>query len=434
MVESFPYDHDNSAFVRIARRDFERAIKVPSSFISDASSHFASTYQAWTDACLSNKFKGILPMLEKTLVISRQMADFFPGYDHIADPLIDFSDYGLKANNVRKIIIELRQQLIPLVQTVTAQEIADDSCLHKHFPEKKQLDFSAQMIKAFGFNFSRGRQDQSPHPFTISLSIDDVRITTRIIEGDLSWGFFSTTHEAGHPMYEQGIKRSFEDTPLKRGTSSSIHESQSRTWENLVSRSRPFWEYFYPHLQKTFPEQLNPVSLDSFYRAVNKVQRSVIRTEADELTYNLHVMIRFELELQLMEGELAVKDLPEAWRAAYQRVLGLSTDNDSDGCMQDIHWFSKMIGGAFQGYTLGNIISAQFFERALQAHPEIPQEFRKGEFHTLRNWLTEHIYQHGRKFTTTELIQRITGEGLSIGPYIRYLKKKFSELHKIEKH
>ena len=233
-------------------------------------------------------------------------------------------------------------------------------------------------------------------------------------------------------MYEQGINPIFEGTPLGGGTSSGVHESQSRTWENLVGRSRPFWSHFFPQLQAVFPQQLGDVSIDAFYRAINKVQPSLIRVDADEVTYNLHVIIRFELELALLEGTLAIKDLPDAWHASYQGYLGVHAPDDRDGILQDVHWYGGLIGGQFQGYTLGNIMSAAFFDRALQAHPEIVDEISAGEFGTLHGWLKEQIYQHGSKFTAAELIERVTGGPLTIKPYIGYLNTKFGELYGLE--
>ncbi len=363
--------------------------------------------------------------------MSRQLANFFPGYDHIADPLIDFSDYGMRAASVRALFAELRAQLVPIVQAITAQPPADDACLHRHFPEARQLEAGATVIARFGYDFKRGRQDKTLHPYCTRFSVGDVRITTRVDENDLGNALFSTLHESGHAIYEQGIRPELEGTPLAHGTSSGIHESQSRLWENLVGRSRGFWQFFYPQLQRSFPEQLGAVTLETFYRAINKVQRSLIRTDADEVTYNLHVITRFDLELELLEGRLAVRDLPEAWRERYQANLGIAPPDDRDGVLQDVHWYAGAIGGAFQGYTLGNITSAQFFEAATRAQPTIPSEIAQGQFATLHGWLKEQIYQHGAKFTAAEIVERATGGPLTIEPYIRYLKTKYGELYNL---
>jgi carboxypeptidase Taq len=259
-----------------------------------------------------------------------------------------------------------------------------------------------------------------------------VRITTRIRENDLQEGFFSTIHETGHALYEQGIRRSFEATPLAEGTSAGVHESQSRLWENLVGRSRPFWDCFYPQLCQVFPEQFDGVSLAQFYRAINKVARSLIRTDADEVTYNLHVMIRFDLELDMLEGKLAIQDLPEAWNARYQSDLGITPESDSVGVLQDVHWYGGVIGGSFQGYTLGNLMSAQFFAAALAANPDIPAQIAQGQFAPLRTWLTENLYQYGSQFTAAELLERVTGKALSIEPFMGYIRQKFGDLYAID--
>ncbi len=239
---------------------------------------------------------------------------------------------------------------------------------------------------------------------------------------------FSTLHEAGHAMYEQGVTPSYEGTPLARGVSSGVHESQSRLWENLVGRSRGFWMHFYPKLKKAFPGPLERVSLDSYYRAINAVRPSLIRTDADEVTYNLHVMIRFDLELALLEGRLAVRDLPEAWRERYRSDLGVIAPGDKDGVLQDVHWFGGLIGGAFQGYTLGNLLSAQLFQTAVAQHPGIPGDIARGEFSALYGWLRENVYRHGNAFTPAELISRATGSPLGVEAYLRYLRGKYGEL------
>jgi carboxypeptidase Taq len=263
------------------------------------------------------------------------------------------------------------------------------------------------------------------------LSAGDVRITTRVDKRDIGQSLFSILHEAGHALYEQGIGAKLEGTPLGSGTSAGVHESQSRLWENMVGRSRAFWEHFFPVLQGIFPDQLRGVKAESFYRAINKVERSLIRTDADEVTYNLHIMMRFDLEVDLLEGRLRVKELPEAWRERVQADLGLVTPDDRDGCLQDVHWYAGAIGGGFQGYTIGNILSAQFYDAAVKAHPEIPREIVMGEFSTLHQWLRAHVYQHGRKFRPNELMERATGSEMNIDPYLSYLRNKYGELYRL---
>jgi carboxypeptidase Taq len=429
--ESLPYDSDDASLIRVARRNFQRAVKVPASFMAALSAHMAESYEVWARARPQNDFASVRPYLEKTLDLSRQLANYFPGYEHIADPLIDYLDYGMKASTIRAIFSELRSQLVPLVEAITSQPPADDSCLRRTFPEAQQIAFGTDVIRCLGYDFERGRLDKTHHPFMTKFSLGDVRITTRVDEQDLGNCLFSMVHEAGHALYEQGIRMDLEATPLASGTSSGVHESQSRLWENIVGRGRGFWEHFYPKLQAVFPDQLGSVPLDTFYRAINKVQRSLIRTEADEVTYNLHVMLRFDFELMMLEGTLAVRDLPDAWHDRYKADLGLRAPDDKDGVLQDVHWYGGYIGGVFQGYTLGNILSAQFYAAALKAHPEIPAQIARGESGTLRGWLTENVYQHGSKFTASELLERATGGPLNIEPYIRYLLEKYGELYRL---
>jgi carboxypeptidase Taq len=430
-TRSFPSDSDGASLVRVTRREYDRAVKVPPAFVSELSEHTTRAYQTWTEARPANDFARVRPLLERTLDLSRRLADFFPGYESIADPLIDYSDHGMKASTVRPVFAELRERLVPLVRAITAKPAADDSCLHQHAPEAEQLAFGLEVIGRFGYDFERGRQDKTHHPFMTRFSVGDVRITTRVREDDLTDALFSTLHECGHALYEQGIRRDYEGTPLADGTSAGVHESQSRLWENLVGRSHGFWEHFYPRLQDAFPAQMGHVPLETFYRAINKVQRSLIRTDADEVTYNLHVMLRFDLELDLLEGRLAVKDLPGEWRSRMKADLGVEPPDDKDGVLQDVHWFAGIIGGQFQGYTLGNILSAQFYEAATRAHPGIPGEIVRGEFGTLHAWLRENIYQHGAKFTASELIERATGCEMGIEPYIAYLHGKYGPLYEL---
>ena len=428
-AEGLGYDSDEASLVRITRRQYERDTRVPPSFVARLTEHQARSFSAWATARPRNDFPAVQPFLEKTLGLSQEYANYFPGYEHIADPLIDRNDYAMKASTLRDLFCRLRERLVPMVQAITAQPPAGDACLHRTFPRPAQEAFLTEITRDLGYDWIRGRMDVSPHPMTISLSVTDVRITVRYRENDLGEALFSAIHEGGHAMYEQGVNPAYDGTPLGNGTSSGVHESQSRLWENVVGRSRGFWRYYYPKLQSAFPGQLGDVSLDTFYRAINKVERSLIRTDADEVTYNLHVMLRFGLELDLLEGKLAVRDLPEAWRERFQADLGVAPPDDRDGVLQDIHWYFAHIGGMFQGYTLGNILGAQFFDAALRAHPEIPTEIEQGRFSTLLGWLRENIYQHGSKYNTAELVQRVTGGPLRIEPYIEYLRSKYAGLY-----
>jgi carboxypeptidase Taq len=426
-----PHGSDDRSLIRVARRDFEKAIKVPADHVERSSAHRAAAYDAWTRARPANNFAAMRPFLEKNVELSREYAGYFAPYRHVADPMIDDYDAGMTTESVRALFAALRRELVPIVKAICDQPPADDRCLHGAFAEPAQLDFNVAAVRRLGYDFERGRIDKTHHPFCTKFSAGDVRITTRIDEHDIGQALFSTIHEAGHAMYEQGVDPVLADTPLGSGASAGVHESQSRLWENIVARGRGFWEHFYPALQAAFPDRFGGVALETFYRAINKVKRSLIRTDADEVTYNLHVMMRFDLEVDLLEGRLAVKDLPAAWRARIEADLGVTPPDDRDGCLQDVHWFSGGIGGSFQGYTIGNILGAQFFAAAVKAHPDIPREIASGELGTLRAWLTEHVYRHGRKFEPNELVERATGAPMSIGPYLAYLRGKYGELYRL---
>lgn len=428
--KSLPYDSVEAALVRVTRREYERWHAVPPAFTARLAALGAQTHQTWVQARPTSDFAAVAPWLERLLDASRELAGYLPGpRAHIADPLVALADYGMGAAEVRDIFARLRTELVPLVEAVTAAPPADDACLHLHYPAREQLAFARRVIERLGYDFERGHMDLSAHPFTMRFACGDVRVTTRVREDNLAECLFGTIHEAGHALYEQGVDPALDRTYLGSGASSGLHESQSRLWENLVGRGLPFWRYFYPQLQAQFPAQLGAVPLERFYRAINKVERSLIRVEADEVTYNLHVMLRLDFELQLLEGTLSIRDLPEAWRTRFESDFGIVPPNDSDGVLQDVHWYSAFIGGMFQGYTLGNVMSALFYNEALKAHPEIPNEMKQGKFDTLHNWLIQNIYRHGRKYTAPELVQKVTGRDLTIQPYINYLKIKYGELY-----
>jgi carboxypeptidase Taq len=426
------YDSDEASLVRIARRDFEKAIKLPGAYVARASALASASYDAWTRARPANDFAAMLPFLEKAVDFSREYAGYFAPFEHVADPLIDAADEGMTTASVRSLFAGLRSELVPLVRAISGHPVPGDGCLRGSFGEPAQLDFSLLVVKQFGYDTDRGRLDKTHHPFCTKFSLGDVRITTRVDEKHFGDALFSTMHESGHALYEQGVAAALEGTPLGTGTSAGVHESQSRLWENLVGRGRPFWEHFYPVLRDTFPDQFRRIGVEAFYRAINKVQRSLIRTDADEVTYNLHIMMRFDLELELLEGHLRVKDLPEAWRARMQADLGVAPADDRDGCLQDVHWYGGTVGGGFQSYTIGNILSAQFYAAAVKAHPDIPLEIAKGEFGTLHGWLREHLYQHGRKFLPDEIVLRATGGPMSTTPYLAYLRAKYGELYRLD--
>jgi carboxypeptidase Taq len=429
---SQPYASDDASLVRVARRDYAKATRVPAEFVARWSEVGSASYDAWTRARPANDFATMRPYLEKAVGFSRQYAEYLGPYEHIADPLIDGPDQGMTVAGVRQLFRELRAELVPIVRAIAEQRPADDTALRGEFSEQSQLQFGLAVARRFGYDLDRGRLDKTHHPFCTRLASGDVRITTRVRLDDLGDALFSTLHEAGHAMYEQGVDARLDGTPLGSGASAGVHESQSRLWENVVGRSRGFWEHFYPQLAAVFPEHFRNVPFDSFYRAINKVERSLIRTDADEVTYNLHVMLRFDLELDLLEGRLKVKDLPQAWRARFKADFGIEPPDDRDGCLQDVHWYAGNVGGGFQGYAIGNILSAQFYAAALKAHPGIEAEMARGEFATLHGWLRERVYRHGRKFAPAELVKRATGKPMSIAPYIAYLRAKYGELYRLD--
>jgi carboxypeptidase Taq len=429
--DSTPYDSDDASLIRVARREFQKKIKIPPDHVARATAHSAASYVAWTRARPADDFSTMVPYLERTLDLSREYSSYFAPYKHIADPHIDDADEGMTRASISGLFGELKRQLVPVVRAICEQPAADDSSLRQTFPKAAQFDFALHVAQCLGYDLKRGRLDLTHHPFSTRLSAGDVRITTRISENDLGDALFSTLHEAGHAMYEQGINAELDGTPLGQGVSAGIHESQSRLWENVVGRSRNFWEHFYPLLQRTFAEQLSNVPITAFYRAINKVARSLIRTDADELTYNLHIMLRFDLENKLLEGKLRVRDLPEAWRAAMQADIGIAPSDDRDGCLQDAHWYSGYVGGRFQSYAIGNILSAQFYAAALKTHPDIPRGMASGQFGKLRTWLRDNLYRHGSKFVPNDLVERATGVAMQMEPYLDYLCGKYGSLYRL---
>jgi carboxypeptidase Taq len=430
-AEGLPHDDDDASLIRVARREYDRAIRIPADYVARANEHGAASYDAWTRARPANDFAAMTSYLERTLDLSREYAGFFAPYEHVADPLIEDVDEGMTAATIGRLFAELRRELVPMVRAICEQPPADDSCLRQGFPAQAQVDFGLMVARQMGYDTARGRLDLTHHPFCTRFSSGDVRITTRVNEHDLGDALFSTLHEAGHAMYEQGVRAALDGVPLGQGVSSGVHESQSRLWENMIARSRGFWEHYYSLLQRVFPDQFARVPLDTFHRAINKVSRSLIRTDADEVTYNLHVMLRFDIEVRLLDGTLRVKDLPQAWNAAMKDNLGVAPPDDRDGCLQDVHWFSGRIGGAFQSYTIGNILAAQFHAAALSAHPDIPGEIARGEFATLHGWLVDNIYQHGAKFAPDELVVRATGGPMTMQPYLDYLRGKYGALYRL---
>jgi carboxypeptidase Taq len=421
-------DSDDARLIKVTRREYDKATRVPVEMVAEFAQITTAAYSVWQEAKAESNFAKFQPHLEKVVDWRRRYAALFAPYDHIYDPLLDDFEPGMKTAEVKAIFDALRPQQVALIQAISKRPQVDDSFLHQPFDEKKQWDFGVEVITKFGYDWNRGRQDKTVHPFTSNFGINDVRITTRFIPDYFSSGLFSTTHETGHALYEQGVDQSLGRTPLAGGASMALHESQSRMWENLVSRSRPFWEDFYPRLQEYFPAQLGNVSLDAFYKGINRVEPSLIRIEADEATYNLHIMLRLEIEIGLMEGRMEVKDLPEVWNTRMQEYLGLTPPDDAHGVLQDVHWSSGLMG-YFSTYALGNLVSAQLWERINADIPELSDQIRRGEFSTLLGWLREKVHRHGAKFEPQELVQRVTGSKIDPAPYVRYLRSKYGEIY-----
>jgi carboxypeptidase Taq len=422
---------EEGAMLRRAQREYERATKLPAELVAELTRTTALAEPAWVKAREEADWPLFASHLEKIVPLKREAAEHLGYEDHPYDTLLEGYEPGAKKAQLEKMFQELKEGIVPLVRAVAEQKEKNEdrsAPLYGEFDEAGQEEFGKTVISAFGYDWKRGRQDRSVHPFCINFGPGDVRVTTRFEEGWLAPALFSTMHEAGHALYEQGINANYARTPLGGGTSMGVHESQSRLWENLVGRSRPFWSHYYPKLKEEFPETLGGLNLETFYRAINALEPSLIRVEADEVTYNLHILLRFELEVALLEGTLSTADLPTAWNARIEEYLGVTPKNDAEGVLQDVHW-SNGLFGYFPTYTIGNVLSVQFFDEAVKNHPEIPDQMKKGEFFTLLGWLRENIHRHGSRYYPDELVERVTGRPLDTTPYLRYLKDKFGELY-----
>ena len=428
-LDGVPYESNEASLIRLLQRTYANARKLPAEFVARISEVGGPAHSAWVQAREENDFETFRPWLEQVVELGQEMAGYYGYSDEMYDALLDKYEFDMKTAEVREIFATVKRDLIPLREAIEERgSKIDDSFLHQPFDIAKQKQFARFIAPKVGYDFSRGHLGTVVHPFATSFSRNDARITTRWHSDFLNPFLFGTLHESGHAIYEQGTHPDLARTPLARGTSLGIHESQSRMMENIVGRSRGFWIAYYLPLQSTFPEQLSPYSVEDFYRAVNKVQPSYIRVEADELTYNFHIILRFELEQALMTGDLAVQDLPVAWNDKMNELLGIVPQTDTEGCLQDVHW-TRPTFGYFPTYALGNLYSAQFYEAAVEQVPEIENEMAEGKTDALLAWLGENIHQHGRKFTPRELVQRVTGQPLRHEPFIRYVTAKFSDIY-----
>jgi carboxypeptidase Taq len=423
------YDSDDAALLRIARHDYDREAKLPTDLVVETVQLTTLAFEAWHKARADGDYDRFAPWLSKIVELNRRRAQALGYWDNPYDALLDRFEPGMRTTRVKSVFEELKAVLIPLVRSIAAQSNrVDDTILKRGFDKKRQEEFCVEVAKRLGYDFSRGRLDRSVHPFTHGISRGDVRITTRYDRNWLPSALFGTIHETGHALYAQSTGESLDNTLLGTGSSLGVHESQSRLWENLVGRSMSFWKFFFPRLKEYFSNELCDANLDTFYRAINHCQPSLIRVEADELTYNLHIIIRFEMELGLLSGEISTADAPAAWNAKYREYLGLTPPNDAQGILQDVHWSRGAIG-YFPTYSLGNLMSVQFFQKAVEAIPGIPAQIEHGEFGNLLRWLQENIYRHGRKYMPTELVQRVTGGPIETASYIAYLRNKYGAIY-----
>ncbi len=423
---------DRAVIVREARRSYSRQTKLPQKLVEELSRTTTLSQQAWVAARKASDFGQFENWLSKILTLKREEAaaiGFGSGVPY--DALLDDYEPGATAASIKATFAALRDELVPLVTAVAAAKKKPDcGLLERRYPVSAQAEFATRAARAIGFDFDRGRLDTTAHPFCTGLGPGDCRLTTRYNERHFPGAFFGVMHEAGHGIYEQGLVAEHFGTALGETVSLGIHESQSRLWENLVGRSRAFWQHFFPQAQSIFSDALSGVGLDDFHFAINSVQPSFIRVEADEVTYNLHIMLRFEIEQALISGDLPTREIPAVWNETFQRYFGLTPPNDAQGCLQDIHWSAGLIG-YFPTYALGNMYAAQFFEAADRQLGGLFQQFAIGDFQPLKRWLNEQIHSRGKRLRAHELVQAVTGEELSAKPLLRHLNARFRGLYGI---
>lgn len=422
-------NNDMAVVVRRLKRQRDKRVKLPQTLVEELARATILGQQGWQEARQKDDFPSFRPLLERMLELKRQQAEAL-GYAQCPyDALLDEYEPDELTANVGKVLEGLREDLVPLVAKIQASgHRPDTSILHRNYPKEAQERLGREASAAIGFDFNRGQLDVTAHPFCSTLGPNDSRITTRYDEQFFNCAFFGILHESGHGMYDQGQPVEHFGLPIGEFVSLGIHESQSRMWENLVGRSRAFWTYFYPKAQQYFPNALGNVSLDDFHFAVNDVRPSLIRIEADEATYNLHILIRFELERAMLDDNLQVADLPEAWNGKYQQYLGITPPNNRSGVLQDVHWSAGMIG-YFPTYSLGNLYAAQFFAKAEADLGNLAESFAKGDFRPLLTWLREKVHCHGQRYSAAELVERATGRPLSARPLVEHLTAKMGVLY-----
>jgi carboxypeptidase Taq len=417
---SLPDDSDDACLIRVAQRDWNKARRVPTELATEFALTGAQSYEAWVTAREDSDFASFRPWLERMLDLRLRYIECFAPYDDPYDVLLDDFEPGMKTDDVRAVFSVLEPELTALVAAHATE--AEDAFMRGPFSIANQEALSRELIERFGATWDQFRLDTTVHPFEVTFGLGDIRLTTRYSEDEIS-SLFTAMHECGHGLYEWGVSPSLERTPLCAGCSAALHESQSRLWENVVGRSLPFWRWFYPQVQETFPGAFGGVSLEDFHQAVNRTHRSFVRVDADETSYGLHVILRFELEQELIAGRLAVKDLPDAWNTRFEELMGIAVPNDSLGVLQDAHWSGGGFG-YFPTYLLGTVLSVQIWEKARGAIPDIEEQIERGDFHALHMWLRENIYALGRKLTPADTIERVVGGPIDPQPYLRYLHDK----------
>jgi carboxypeptidase Taq len=418
----------DAALIRVTRRDWEKARKVPGELRAEMTRAAVLGVPAWAEARKNADYQSFLPYLKRNVELKLEYIECYADSGKSAyDILLDDYQEDARSEEITAVFARLKEELIPLIREVAAADQVDTSFAHGHFPVEKQELFGREILESLGYTSEAWRLDPTVHPFASSIGLDDIRLTTRYSETDTE-SVFHTTHEFGHGIYEYGLDRALDRTPLTELNSMVLHESQSRLWENLVCRSRPFWRFFFPKLQEVFPEQLGDVDVEAWWRAVNKVEPSYIRVEADEVTYGMHIILRYELEQEIIAGRLALEDIPEAWNVKMKEYLGVDVPDDAMGVLQDVHWSGGSFG-YFPTYLLGTIASVQIWETARADLPDLDAQMEAGEFGALRGWLGDKLYRWGRRFPPDEMLRRIVGEPLDAEPYVAYLKGKVAEIY-----
>lgn len=411
-------------------KNYNQNKKYTTAFVEELSKTISETFQAWQKAKATNDFKIYAPHLKKLVQLKRKECELLGYTEHPYDALIDQYEPETKTKQLEILFADVKNQLVEFVKQIAEKPQNKDNFMFLNYNKDKQWNFGIDILKQMGYDFEAGRQDISSHPFTTNFSSEDVRVTTRINENDINEMIWSCIHEGGHALYEQGLPASEYGLPSGEYISLGIHESQSRLWENNVGRSLAFWNFNFNKLKEYFPENLNNISSKDFYRAMNIVKPSLIRTSADELTYHFHVLIRFEIEKALIEGKIEVDDLPSYWNTKYKEYLNIDVPSDSQGVLQDVHW-SHGSFGYFPTYSLGSFYAAQFFSQAKKEIKNLEQEIEKGNLNPLLNWLRENIHKHGKHYNATQLCEKITGEKLNFKYFMDYAKQKYSDLYNI---